>query len=448
MLIRAGLMLVAVCSSSWLLAEDFTQFRGASGRGMTAADVPLEWSGDDSKNIAWSVEVPGAGWSQPLVLGNRLVLTSAVSQKDLRPKNFADGVKTPQSMGMGFMTRAPKIDIQWKVICLDKRDGSLLWDKIIDEGQPKFAIHPSNTYATETPVANESGIYAYFGATGKVAGLSLDGELKWEADVGVFKTSNNFGTGSSLAIHEGRVFVQNLSQGSSTITSFDCQTGEQIWQRDREKKETSWSSPIIWNNEMRSELIVSGGQTVDSFDPETGETLWTVSKVKAATACSVCADEKQIYFGGSDPFSSGPLFAIAAGAKGDISPEKMNDEFSSCAWMVKRAAPGMASPVSSGSLVYVAEKNILRCYDAVSGERIYQKRVPSIEMVNASPIIAGQFLLLLDENGRSAMVRLGREFEVAGGGKIDDTFWATPALDENSIYLRGVKKLYCVRSSK
>ena len=194
-------------------------------------------------------------------------------------------------------------------------------------------------------------------------------------------------------------------------------------------------------------MIVSGGERVDSYDPSTGATLWSVDRVKAATACSVCADNKQLYFGGSDPFSKGSLFAVSAGGQGDLSPKKSNTKFTNCTWMVKRAAPGMASPVSSGQFIYIADKNILRCYDASTGERLYQNRVPDLAMVNASPLIIGDQVLLLDEQGGAALVRVGKEFQVVGGGKIADTFWATPAVDGNSVYLRGVKRLYCVRST-
>ncbi len=305
-------------------------------------------------------------------------------------------------------------------------------------------MHPSNSYATETPVADEFGVYSYFGAAGKLAGVSHSGELLWVKDVGVFKTSNSFGTGSSLAIDEGRIYLQNFSEESGDIICVDSRTGETIWQEQRENFETSWSSPILWKNPLRKELIVSGGSRVESFDPATGQRLWSLGNVKAATACSVCADQQRIYFGGSDPFSSGPLFAVGYGGSGDLSPKKKNGEFEYAAWINSSSAPGMASPVSSGEFIYVAEKNILRCYSADSGERLYQQRLPGMKMVNSSPQIVGEQLLLVDEGGTSCVVQVGPTFQLLGTGQLDDTFWSTPAISDGVIFLRGLNSLYCI----
>ncbi len=442
------LMLAMACMSAKLAIADFPQFRGVDGRGVAEEqEIPLQWksTSEESLNLAWKVALPGSGWSQPIVVGDKLFVTTAAADKDLKPKGFSEGVRTPQSMGLGFMASAPKVNIVWKVLCLDAVSGRIMWQSNVDSGRPKFAIHPSNTYATESPVADDDGIYAYFGNTGKVAGLNHDGEQLWQRDVGAFKTSNSFGTGSSLAIFEGKIFVQNLSQGSADILCLDAKTGGTIWQQSRDKMETSWSSPIIWRNAERVELVVSGGDRVDSYDPTTGQLLWTLNNVKAATACSVCSDLQHVYFGGSDPFSTGPLFALSSGASGDISPSTKNTTFEKCDWLAKRAAPGMASPVSSGSLVYVADKNILRCYDAETGERKYQERIPKLTMVNSSPILIGDKLLLIDETGNAALVQDGPQFKVIGGGKIDDTFWSTPAVSKGRLYFRGVDALYCIR---
>ncbi len=437
--------LFANWSNGTIAQADFPQFRGQLGWGVANGQaIPTTWSAE--QNLAWRVAVPGAGWSAPVIVGDRLYLTSAVAEDGRKPKNFADGVKTPQSMGLGTLTPAPNISIAWTVFCLEKNSGEILWQKVIETAKPPYAIHPSNSYATETPVADQHGIYVYFGAIGKVIALNHSGELLWDHDVGVFKTSNNFGTGSSLAIHQGKVFVQNFTEGSADLICFDCASGKELWRNKRDKNATSWSSPLVWDNPQRVELIVSGGEQVDSFDPSSGSRLWTLNKVKAATACSVSADAQHLYFGGSDPFSSGPLFAVNVGGAGDISPAKQNGEFDLCAWKQDRAAPGMASPVSTGQFVYVAEKNILRCYAAESGERLYQERVPNLSMINASPLIVGDQLLLVDEAGAACVVQTGPEFKVLGSGKLEDTFWSTPAISQGAIYLRGLAALYCIRT--
>lgn len=441
---RFSSIFVVMFLSAAVTADDFVQFRGTAGNGQVAdRDIPLSWSADE--NIAWKVVVPGAGWAQPIVWQDRIYVASAVSEKDLTPANFASGVRSPQSMGVTLFAKPPSEEIVWTMHCISAKDGSTTWSAPVVTGKAKFSVHPSNSYATETPVVDENGIYVYFGAAGIVAGLNHDGTVRWQQDIGVFKTSNSFGTGSSLAIHEGKVFAQNYNEESSTVYCFDSQTGKEVWKQSRAKATTSWSTPVVWKNTVRTELVVSGGEQMDSFDPATGQVLWTLKNVKAATACTPCVDQSNIYFGGSDPFSTGPLFAVKAGATGDISPPKKNANFAACAWLAEKQGPGMASPVSSEDYVYVTDKSVLKCFDAKTGERVYQDRLPGLKMVASSPLVIGRKLLFIDEYGAACVVAAGPEFKVLGKGNIDDTFWATPAVADNALILRGVKALYCVR---
>lgn len=436
-----------ICLFCGSLAADFPQFRGTYGLGVIEgpASIPRSWS--SSENLAWKIDVPGAGWSQPVVIGDSLFLTSAVSDKNLNPKNFASGVKMPQSMGLGGFTKAPDTTIRWQVQCYDAVTGAKRWAETIMEGKPKYPVHPSNTYATETPVADADGVYAFFGATGILAGLNHQGKVLWTKELGAHPTNNGFGTGSSLAIFDGKVYVQHFTNGSGILACFDTKTGSEIWRVNRTKNESSWSSPIVWKNDQRVEVLSSGGELICSYDPETGKELWRVSNVKAPTACSIAADNRQIYFGGSDPFSTGALFAMRAGASGDVSPQKKNGSFDNCSWLEVKGGPGMSSPVSTGDFLYVVDKNILKCYEAETGKRVYQTRIPSISMVAASPIVVGDVLLVIDEAGEAKLIKTGPEFEIVGGGKLDDVFWSTPAISNGSIYFRGVDGLYCIRQS-
>lgn len=425
-------------------SDSFPQFRGPDGQGLVREqDVPLRWSA--TENLAWKLAIPGSGWSQPVVWEERLYLTSAVADKDIRPKDFAGGVRMPQSMGLGGFSRAPKVSIQWQVHCVDAQTGKLLWSQTVDQGEPKYPIHPSNTYATESPVVNAEGVIAFFGATGKLAALTHEGQPRWHRDLGAYPTSNGFGTGSSLAIDAERVFVQHYTQKSGVLAAFDAKTGEERWRQQREKNGTSWSSPILWRNEARIELLAAGEDLVTSHDPETGNELWRLSNIKAPTACSIAWDSGKLYFGGSDPFSKGPLFALSSGGQGDLSPDTNNGKFRQCAWLVPKAGPGMASPVSSGSYVFVAAENILRCYDAQTGERKYQTRLPEMKLVAASPLVIDDKLLVIDERGTSVFVAIGPTFELLGGGELDDLFWSTPAVANDTLFFRGVDHLYAVR---
>ena len=140
--ILASLAIAAeMVSASSVKGDDFPSFRGVNGWGVTQEQpIPLTWS--ESENLAWKAELPGSGWSQPVVIGDRLFVTAAVAEQDLKPKNFSDGVKTPQSMGISLFAKAPNVTIEWKVYCLNITDGVVLWDKTVHSAKPKYPIHP------------------------------------------------------------------------------------------------------------------------------------------------------------------------------------------------------------------------------------------------------------------------------------------------------------------
>lgn len=202
---------------------------------------------------------------------------------------------------------------------------------------------------------------------------------------------------------------------------------------------SGWSQPFIWENK----LFVTSAVGDKEFRPKDFN-----NGVKAPTACSVASDSQRIYFGGSDPMSKGPLFAVHAGATGDISPKKKNDSFSFCDWVEKKAAPGMASPVSTGIHVVVLDNNILRAYDAQTGKKVHERRLGQLKMIAASPLVVDDKVLILDEEGNASLLDSTKEFAAVGSGKINDTFWSTPAIANNSIYLRGINGLYCVRTGQ
>jgi outer membrane protein assembly factor BamB len=295
------------------------------------------------------------------------------------------------------------------------------------------------------PAVDADGVYAYFGANGTVVSLDHAGKIRWQKDVGAFKTNNDFGTGSSVAISNGKIFVQVLTEESSKIVCFDTKSGNQKWSRQRGGKGSSWSTPVVWKNEKREELVVSGGMQISSYDLRSGETLWKLDKVKSPTACSVAADDNKIYFGGSDPMSKGPLFAMSAGATGEIKPKRTNQTFDYCVWRNPRSAPGMSSPISNGDVVYVVDRSVLRSYDAETGEEKFDKqRLPGLKMVVACPVIVGDELVLIDEYGKMGAVKVGAEFSYRQLGSIEDTVWASPAVTKNAILVRGVNGLYCI----
>ena len=308
-------------------------------------------------------------------------------------------------------------------------------------------MHPSNTWATETPVADASGVYAFLGPTGTLVALDTAGKTRWKAELGVHPMLEGYGTGSSAAILDGRVFVQSFSAEEGWLACFDAKSGRELWRATHEAS-TSWSTPLVWKNQKRTELVVSSGKRISSHEPSSGKELWRLTGVSGPTMSSFAADAEHLYFGQASAWSvppNPPLYALAAGAEGDISPAEGSSEVKGQLWAQKLSSPAMSSPVAADGLLFVVMGNLLTCRDAESGEQLYEERVPGLVTIAASPIIVGDKLLLLDEEGHAAIVPVGPDFELIGKGALDDVFWSTPAVAGDALLLRGAKSLYCVR---
>ncbi|NOT32362.1 MAG: PQQ-binding-like beta-propeller repeat protein [Planctomycetes bacterium] len=423
--------------------SDWPQFRGPNGNAVVpAADIPLEWS--ESKNVAWKVAVPGQGWSQPIVVGGTIYLTTAVGEGLQAPLGFASGLAHANSSEPG---KAPDVMIDWRVLALDLASGKELWSVSACKAKPKFPIHPSNTWATETPVADANGVYAFIGPTGTLAAFDTAGKALWKAELGVHPMLEGYGTGSSPALLDGKVFVQSFNAEEGWLAAFDAKSGKELWRATHDAS-TSWSTPLVWRNQKRTELVVSSGKRITSHEPASGKELWRLTGVVGPTMSSFAADAEHLYFGQMSAWSippNPPLYALSAGVEGDLSPDEGSNEFKGQVWAQKLSSPVMSSPVAADGLLYVAMENLLTCRDTESGEQLYKERVPGLVAITASPIIVGDKLLLLDEEGHAALVPLGPDLEIVGHGALDDVFWTTPAVAGKALLLRGAKSLYCVR---
>lgn len=441
---RRALVGLALILMLGVPAADWPQFRGPDGTG-TAADaaIPLEWS--ESKHVAWKVKLPGSGWSQPVVIGNRVFVTAAISDPPLRPKDFTAGVKDPSSIPGLTKRTAPNVTIDWRVLALDLQSGAVLWSTTAVKGKPKYPIHPSNTYATETPAADAQGVYAYFGATGTVAAFDHSGKPLWKRELETHPTLQGLGTGSSPALFDGKLFIQSFHEEKSFLVCLDTKTGDEKWRVTREKAATSWSTPLVWRTPSRTEVVASGGQLMTSHNPETGQELWRVAGMNVPGASSLTADRERIYFGYRSPFATTPLYALKAGATGDQTPAAGEKAIRSEAWSRTGAAPGMPSPLVAGGYVYSLNDSVLTCLDAQTGTAKYKERLPNLRSIAASPVAVGDKVIVLDENGKAVILKAGPTFEVIGRAQLDDTFWASPAVAGGALLFRGIDFLYCIR---
>lgn len=425
------------------------QFRGAAGDGrIVAAGFPQQWS--ESQNVAWKVPMVGTGWAQPVVWGDTVYILSAAADGVDKPKKLREGARDPASSFSG-PKKPPEIVYRWDLLALDLKTGSQRFSRRVAEQMPGIPTHPTNTYATETPATDGQRIYLWLASIGKAYAYDMQGEKVWEVDLGVFPMLSNLGTGSSPIVVDGRVIVQSYNEKNAALVALDAATGREVWKAERTKG-TSWSTPFLWRNAQRSELIACGNTRVFSYAPADGQVLWEIGGIPSSFSASPAANADTLFLGNNGPFSTAPLFAVKAGASGDITPpkEKLSAKDVTrgevVSWWRFKSGPGMASPIVAGDLLYIAEGSILNCYDAASGERVYRERLPSGRDVVASPLLFDDKLLLLDEDGNAMVVAAGREFKVLGNNKLDDVFWASPAVAGNSLLLRGVDHLYCIRA--
>ncbi len=431
-----GCALLILIFKSSLAADDWNQFRGALAGKLSSVSHPIEWSAE--KNLAWSVPMKGSGWSSPIVVGDRIFLTSAEAENSSKPKGMMAGVAS-----MRDFRNAEPVKHRFTVTCLSLQDGEVLWSKSVGEMVPPV-VHPSNTYATESPATDGQHLFSFFATTGTLTAWDFDGNELWKKELGSYKSGNGFGTGSSLAISDGRVFVQYDNDESSFVAAFDSQTGEQLWRDDRPTK-TSWSTPIVWSNSKQEELVTCGAGVVTSYSPADGSVIWQLSGIQSAFSGSPAIDADRIFFGNSGPMSAGPLVAVDAGTHGDV-PLDSNFESDEVAWSRTNSGPGLASPVVAKGCLYIPGRGgLLNCYDTNTGERIYRNRVPNMSTVAASLWADQERVFILDEDGTTHVVQAGPEFKLLGANKIEDLFWSTPTIAGDTLILRGVEKLYCIR---
>ena len=442
----AGILLIAYVSvtsaASLVVAaspgSNWPQFRGPNGNGVATAPHPADWNED--KNIAWSASIAGGGWSSPVAAGDRVFVTAAVSTEFAGPKGFGEGVSSMRSF---FTSKPPQKPISFEVHCLSLSDGKLLWNRQIAFLKPAHKIHPSNSYATESPVTDGQHIYAYFAAVGVVACLDLDGKLVWTRDVGAYPTSNNFGTGSSLAMLDGHLFIQCDNETQSFVCALDTKSGQDFWRVERSGG-TSWSSPVMWKNRRRPELVVCGTGSVVSYEPSSGEVIWKLRSGGGAFSASPAFDADRIYFGQSGRNNRGPLIAVNAGAAGELTLDSLGED--GVAWVERSSAPGMCSPVVVSGRLYVLSRGILSCHDAESGKRLYRSRLPNASNVTASLWAAGENLYALNESGETSVIEVADDFKLVASNSVPGLYWSTPSVIGNALLLRDAGQVHCIRN--
>jgi outer membrane protein assembly factor BamB len=426
-----------ILASGVYAQDNWPQFRGPNAGVVEDGILPTTWS--TTENVAWVIDIPGRAWSSPIIWGEKIFITSAVSQTE------AEMPKKGLYLG-GNRDKPSDIMHRWMVYCIDLDSGKIIWEKCAHQGIPKNPVHVKNTYASETPVTDGQRVYTYFGNVGLYC-YDFDGKELWSKQFGTYKTRYNWGTAASPVLHKDRLYIVNDNEEQSFIVALDKKTGEQIWRVNRDEK-SNWATPYIWENEQRTEIITPGTGKTRSYSLD-GELLWELGGASAITIPTPFAKNNLLYLtSGFVADRKRPLFAIRPGAKGDIS---LNDDQNSnqyVVWCQKQGGPYNPSPIVYGDYLYVLyDRGMLSCYDAKTGDEIYSKKkiAAGANAFTASPWANDGKIFCLSEDGDTFVIQAGTEFKVLGRNKLDEMCMATPAAVRGSLIIRTLSKLYRIR---
>jgi len=434
-------------------ANSWPQFRGPDSNGLTSEEkLPSEWDADT--NIQWTATVPGTGWASPIVWGDKVFISTAVADEStLPPRRERDAEDDDEEEDdEEEEPRTPPTTVySWELYCLDRNTGEVLWNRVAHAGNPRNHIQPANTYASETPVTDGEYVYAYFGMVG-IFCYDFEGKPIWQKEFGFQPMLFDFGTASSPALAGDLLFLQIDSEEDSYLLALDKRTGNERWRKPRNEPST-WSSPVIWKNKVRTELVTSGN-TARSYDPETGKILWTLEMPGRPISATPTGDEERIIMASGeqedeDGERPGFMYSIRAGAQGNITPEAGSSTSANIEWMQENTALSMSSPLIYGGSVYVLNnrRGRVSSYNVETGTPHHEAaRLKGAKGFWASPWGNDGKVFLLDEKGTTHVLEAGSSLEVTGQNKIEDKFWASPAIAEGGIVFRGTKQIYYVKN--
>jgi outer membrane protein assembly factor BamB len=434
------LLVVAILYSSSYADSNWPRFRGPTAMGVAEDDsrIPDRWS--RTENVAWQAEVPGWGWSCPVVWGSKVFLTTVVGEEEYE--------KPRKGLYLGEGRRKPPKGVHhWMVYCFDLNSGNVLWKAEAHQGEPKSPRHPKSTYACETPTTDGEHLYILFGDVGLYC-YDLKGKPLWSHFIESKKTFFGYGAAASPVVHGDQVIMIYDNQEDSYIASFDKKTGEQRWRTKREETST-WATPVVWENKLRSEIVTPGKRKIRSYDLS-GKLLWEMDgRMSNLIIPSPFSSFGMVYVtSGYVGDRHRPVYAIKPGASGDITPkEGQTSEF--IQWYQPTAGPYNPSPIVYGDYYYtLLDRGWLTCHDARTGEEVYgRNRFTPRASFTASPWAYNGKLFFLSEDGVTYVVEAGPEFKQLHTNSLDELCLASPAACQGKLLIRTASRIYCFSNS-
>ena len=407
-----------------LSAENWPRFRGPTGQGHSSEKIlPLNWSAES--NLVWKTEIPGIGWSSPIVWAERVFVTSATGN-----------------------------ETKCHVLCVDRKSGKIIWDKEVFEQVPRRK-ESKNSYATPTPVTDGNRVYAVFG-DGSVAALTMDGSLLWTNREVQFYSRH--GLGASPVLHGDRLIMSydgsnpisaagvypkvsdeeklgwQIPWDKAQLVALDGKTGQRVWTGRRGQSRIAHVSPNILNEGRLTQIISCAGDAIQGFDPTSGERLWTVYSQGEGVTPSPAMGDGLIFT--SSGFEKTTIRTVRTGGRGDITQSHV-------AWEQKKGAPTQPSLLYVKPRLYaITDGGIATCYQADTGDIVWQERVGGNH--SASPVYAAGRIYFLSEAGETVVINAGPKFEILSRNSLNEKCQASIAASQGQLFIRGEKNLYCI----
>jgi len=443
---RLLLSILLLATSCAVAAVDdnanWSQFRGPGARGISSnPQLPERWSA--TENVAWKRDIPGRSWSSPIVWGDRVFVVTAVSSGQTEP------AKKGLYLG-GERPNAPRAEHQWKMLCVDLNSGALSWERLLNQGSPAQPAHVKNTYASETPVTDGKLVYALIGNVGVFA-ADFEGRVAWSRPIEPKKTRYGWGRAASPVLYGDRLCVLNDNDEQSYLLALDKTTGTEIWRTDRDEK-SNWSTPYVWENSQRTEIVTAGTGAIRSYDLD-GKLLWWAKGMSSITIATPYADKDLLYVtSGFIVDKARPIYAFKPGASGDVSLEPGSGQTNNAgiAWCQPLAAPYNPSTlVYEGRLYVLYDRGELSAFDARTGAPLFtREKLPQGLHFTTSPWGYKGLVFCLNEDGLTFVVRAGDRFELLHRNQLaeDDMCMASPALTGDKLLIRTAVRLYCIKN--
>ena len=424
------------------LSGSWPSFRGPQASGIAEKqNLPDHWDTRTGENILWKTAIPGLAHSSPVVWGNRIFVTSAVSSDP-------NATFKPGLYGDGDASKDRSIH-RWMVYAIDKRTGKISWKRVAFQGEPLDKRHIKSTYANSTPATDGRIVVAWFGSQGVYA-YDFSGQLLWKVnlgrlDLGAYDIPTyEWGPASSPIIWNNLVILQCDTQTDSFLLALDAATGKTVWKTDRDEL-PSWGTPTIASTENGPVLVANASNFIRGYDPRTGKELWRLGGSSKITAPTPIFGEG-LFIVASGRAPERPIFVVKPSARGDLTLAAGKTSSDQIVWSKTGRGSYMPTPLVYNGILYVLANNgTFDAYDLKTGNELYRQRLPTIGSgFSASPVAADGKIYLSNEDGEMLVIAAGEKFSHLGTNSFGELLMATPALSEGVMYVRSSTSLFAI----